>query len=107
MWSARELCRERVEDGRARAVVVNSGCSNVAMGERGRRDARRMTQVAAAHLGIPEEEMLVASTGVIGRPLPLDAIERGILAMHPTEQGGDDFNAIDHDHRHGAEVARG
>lgn len=86
-----ELCRERVEDGRARAVVVNSGCSNVAMGERGRRDARRMTQVAAAHLGIPEEEMLVASTGVIGRPLPLDAIERGILSMHPTEQGGDDF----------------
>src|SRR5690348_8032366 len=69
-----ELCRERVEDGRARAVVVNSGCSNVAMGERGRRDARRMAQVAAAHLGIPEEEMLVASTGVIGRPLPLDAI---------------------------------
>lgn len=87
-----ELCRERVEGGSARAVVVNSGCSNVAMGERGRRDARRMAHVAATHLGIPEQEMLVASTGVIGRPLPLEAIERGILAMRPAEGGGADFS---------------
>jgi len=86
-----ELCRERVEGGSARAVVVNSGCSNVAMGDRGRRDARRMAELAANHLRIPEEETLVASTGVIGRPLPLEAIERGIRAMRPTERGGDDF----------------
>jgi glutamate N-acetyltransferase/amino-acid N-acetyltransferase len=87
-----ELCRARVEDGVARAVVVNSGCSNVAMGERGRQDARKMAEVAAFHLGIPEDEMLVASTGVIGRPLPLDAIERGIVAMRPTEGGAGDFS---------------
>ncbi|HEX4341102.1 MAG TPA: bifunctional glutamate N-acetyltransferase/amino-acid acetyltransferase ArgJ [Polyangiaceae bacterium] len=87
-----ELCRARVEGGRARAVVVNSGCSNVAMGERGRKDARKMAALAAAHLGIPEDEMLVASTGVIGRPLPLEAIERGITGMQPTENGGDDFS---------------
>src|ERR1043165_1316200 len=49
-----ELCRERVRSGRARGVVVNSGCSNVAMGERGRRDARRMAEMAASHLGVPE-----------------------------------------------------
>ncbi len=87
-----ELCRARVEGGSARAVVVNSGCSNVAMGERGRSDARQMARAGAVHLGIPEEEMLVASTGVIGRPLPLDAIERGIVAMRPTEAGGGDFS---------------
>jgi glutamate N-acetyltransferase/amino-acid N-acetyltransferase len=87
-----ELCRARVEGGRARAVVVNSGCSNVAMGDRGRKDARRMAELAATRLGIPEEEMLVASTGVIGRPLPLDAIGRGIDAIRPTESGGSDFS---------------
>src|SRR3954453_16495995 len=56
-----ELCRERVGGGIARGVVVNSGCSNVAMGERGRRDARKMAEIAARHLGLPEQEMLVAS----------------------------------------------
>jgi glutamate N-acetyltransferase/amino-acid N-acetyltransferase len=87
-----ELCRERVLTGRGRALVVNSGCSNVAMGERGRADARRMAAIAARHLAVPEGEMLVASTGVIGRPLPLEAIERGILAMRPTVEGGADFS---------------
>jgi glutamate N-acetyltransferase/amino-acid N-acetyltransferase len=87
-----ELCRERVQSGRGRAIVVNSGCSNVATGERGRRDARRMAQVAAAHLGIPDQEVFVASTGVIGRQLPLEAIEKGILALRPTEAGGEDFS---------------
>jgi glutamate N-acetyltransferase/amino-acid N-acetyltransferase len=87
-----ELCRERVASGRARGVVVNSGCSNVAMGERGRSDARRMAAAAARHIGVPEAEMLVASTGVIGRPLPLAAIEKGIVAMRPTVPGGADFS---------------
>ncbi len=87
-----ELCRERVASGRARGLVVNSGCSNVAMGERGRKDAHRMAAIAAAHLALSEEDMLVASTGVIGRPLPLESIERGIHAMRPTVAGGADFS---------------
>ncbi|MHC4164594.1 MAG: bifunctional glutamate N-acetyltransferase/amino-acid acetyltransferase ArgJ [Planctomycetota bacterium] len=73
-----ELCRRRVRRGRARAVVVNSGCSNVAMGARGRRDASEMAGLAAGALDVPSEEVLVASTGVIGEPLPMDRVRRGI-----------------------------
>ncbi|UCE86346.1 MAG: bifunctional glutamate N-acetyltransferase/amino-acid acetyltransferase ArgJ [Deltaproteobacteria bacterium] len=73
-----ELCRERVRSGRARGVVVNSGISNVAMGARGRRDARAMTELAGRALGCPAEQMLVASTGVIGEPLPMRRVQAGI-----------------------------
>jgi glutamate N-acetyltransferase/amino-acid N-acetyltransferase len=73
-----ELSRRRVRSGRARAVVVNSGISNVAMGAAGRRAAEAMTRYAARALGCPEAEVLVASTGVIGQPLPLDKLRRGI-----------------------------
>ncbi|MBW1684217.1 MAG: bifunctional glutamate N-acetyltransferase/amino-acid acetyltransferase ArgJ [Deltaproteobacteria bacterium] len=73
-----ELCRERVRRGRARAVVVNSGISNVAMGARGKRDAEAMTVLAARAIGADPQEVLVASTGVIGEPLPMPEIRRGI-----------------------------
>jgi glutamate N-acetyltransferase/amino-acid N-acetyltransferase len=72
------LSRARVRRGRARAIVANSGCSNVAMGARGDADARAMTAAAARALGCSEAEVLVASTGVIGEPLPLARIERGL-----------------------------
>lgn len=72
------LSRERVRRGRARAIVANSGCSNVAMGVRGLADARAMAAAAARALGCPPGEVLVASTGVIGQPLPLERIERGV-----------------------------
>ncbi len=75
-----QLCRDRVRDGRARAVVVNSGISNVAMGQRGERNAAEMTRRAAAEIGAPVEEVLVASTGVIGMPLPMPSVRRGIRA---------------------------
>jgi glutamate N-acetyltransferase/amino-acid N-acetyltransferase len=73
-----ELCRERVRSGRGRAVVVNSGISNVAMGARGRRDADRMASLAARALGCEVEDVYVASTGVIGEPLPMDRLRAGI-----------------------------
>ena len=73
-----EISRERVKSGRARGVVVNSGCSNVAMGARGIRDAKAMARIAAKAVGCDETEMLVASTGVIGEPLPMDAIRAGV-----------------------------
>ena len=72
------LSRERVRSGRARAVIANSGCSNVAMGARGLRDARRMTELAARAVGCAPAEVLVASTGVIGEPLPLHRIAEGV-----------------------------
>jgi glutamate N-acetyltransferase/amino-acid N-acetyltransferase len=73
-----ELSRERVRNGHARAVVVNSGISNVAMGARGRRDAEAMARYAARGLGCRPEYVLVASTGVIGEPLPMAKLRRGI-----------------------------
>ncbi len=74
------LSRERVRRGTARAIVANAGCSNVAMGARGLRDARTMTALAARAVGCKAEEVLVASTGVIGHPLPMDKIATGVAA---------------------------
>jgi glutamate N-acetyltransferase/amino-acid N-acetyltransferase len=73
-----EISRERVAKGRVRGVVVNSGISNVAMGARGLRDAKKMAAMAARELDCDEAEMLVASTGVIGEPLPMDVLRDGI-----------------------------
>jgi glutamate N-acetyltransferase/amino-acid N-acetyltransferase len=73
-----ELSRERVRSGKTRGVIVNSGISNVAMGRRGLRDAAAMARMAAEVVGCPEQQMLVASTGVIGQPLPMDVLRRGI-----------------------------
>ncbi len=74
------VSRERVRAGRARGVVVNSGVSNVAMGTRGVAAARSMAASAAAAVGCLEKEMLVASTGVIGEPLPLAKIQAALPA---------------------------
>lgn len=73
--SRRHLARSR---GRARAVVVNSGCANACTGARGRDDAARMAAEAAQALGCAPEEVLVASTGVIGVNLPMDRVVPGL-----------------------------
>lgn len=70
--------REHLQDGRARAVILNSGNANACTGEVGLRDARRMCALTAQALGIAAEEVLVCSTGVIGVCLPMAAIEAGI-----------------------------
>ena len=83
-----EISRQRVAKGRTRGIVVNSGISNVAMGARGLRDAKKMAALAAHELDCDEAEMLVASTGVIGEPLPMDVLRNGIplvaQALSPT-----------------------
>jgi glutamate N-acetyltransferase/amino-acid N-acetyltransferase len=61
------------------------------MGDVGHRDARAMASIAAEHLGIPEEEVMVASTGVIGRPLPMDRIGRAIRETRLSPGGGLEF----------------
>ena len=84
-----ELCRAQLRSGRARGVVVNSGISNVAMGARGKRDAAEMVRCAARALGAAPEEMLVASTGVIGEALPMPRVRRGIRAAAAAmDEGG-------------------
>lgn len=75
-----EWCRARVASGRTRVVVVNSGCSNTAMGARGQRDAAAMAALAGKALGCSADLVCVASTGVIGEPLPMSRIRAGIPA---------------------------
>ncbi len=74
------ISREHVElSGSAmRALVCNSGCANACTGERGERDARATARQAAALLDIPQHAVIVASTGVIGVPLPMDRVSKGI-----------------------------
>jgi len=72
------VSRANLRGGRARGVVVNSGISNVANGARGLRDAREMTRLLARGIGARPSEIQVASTGVIGRLLPMDRLREGI-----------------------------
>jgi len=84
-----QISRQRVPTANARGVVICSGNANACTGQQGLEDARRMTQIAADANGCQAEQMLVCSTGVIGRRLPMDKIEQGIraaadqLAGHP------------------------
>ena len=73
-----EWSRERVRSGKGRGVVANSGISNVAMGQRGRRDAAEMAKLAGRALDCSANDFCVASTGVIGEPLPMPRLRRGI-----------------------------
>lgn len=82
------VSEERLAAGRARAVVVNSGCANACTGHRGIHDARAMAAMAARHLHVPEDMVLVAGTGVIGTFLPLDRIERGMQRMEFSQEAG-------------------
>jgi glutamate N-acetyltransferase / amino-acid N-acetyltransferase len=74
------LCRERCRLDALRAVVVNSGNANAATGRRGLEDAARMQGAGAMAAGVHEDQVAVASTGVIGVPLPMDGMTRGMLA---------------------------
>jgi glutamate N-acetyltransferase/amino-acid N-acetyltransferase len=75
------LGRETIRGGVLRAIVVNSKVSNVATGERGLADARRMAAAAGKALGTSADRVLVSSTGVIGIPLPIEKIERGLTGI--------------------------
>jgi glutamate N-acetyltransferase/amino-acid N-acetyltransferase len=75
------LGRETIKAGRLRAIVANSKVSNVATGQRGVENARRMAAAAAAEIGSSADRVLVSSTGVIGLQLPIDVIERGLAGI--------------------------
>ena len=75
------LDRERIKTGVCQAVLVNSGNANCCTGEQGMRDAREMARLAASALDIPEESVLVASTGVIGQLLPVDKIQKSLPSL--------------------------
>jgi glutamate N-acetyltransferase/amino-acid N-acetyltransferase len=76
--------------GRAAAVVLNSGNANAATGQQGRDDASRMCALTAQGLGCAQQDVLVCSTGLIGIPLPMAALEHGIppLVAARSSDGG-------------------
>ena len=84
------VSREHVASGRARAVVVNAGCANAATGDRGLADARETAALVGQAIGCRADEVVVASTGVIGVPLPMDALRSGVqaAAARLTREGG-------------------
>src|SRR5689334_10155490 len=76
------ITREHLErsGGSARAIVVNSGCANACTGDQGVAAAREMAAETARLVGCPIEQVLVASTGVIGVALPIEKIRAGLPA---------------------------
>ena len=72
------LDRERIKSGVCQAIIVNSGNANCCTGEQGIRDAETMASLSASELGISKDLVLVASTGVIGEPLPMKKIESAV-----------------------------
>jgi len=73
-----QLSQKRIPKGLVRAVVVNSGNANACVGAAGMDDARAMAQAVADQIGCPAEQVLTGSTGVIGKRLDMDAVNRGI-----------------------------
>jgi glutamate N-acetyltransferase/amino-acid N-acetyltransferase len=87
-----QISQRHLIDGRAGAVVLSSGNANAATGEAGRRDALRMAELTGEGLGLAATDVLVCSTGLIGIPMPMDALETGIpkLVGQLTSTGGAD-----------------
>lgn len=82
------LSQQRLGLGKAVAVVVNSGCANACTAEQGLADAAEMAALAAKGIGVPPEDVLVASTGVIGQRLPMELIRAGMGQVVLSADGG-------------------
>ena len=76
-----QVTQENISDGKLRAVIANSGNANACTGQDGLSAAKRMAQITADAFLINPSEVAVASTGVIGVPLPIDVIEKNIDAL--------------------------
>jgi len=73
-----QISRRHLADGRAAAVILNSGNANAATGEQGRADALRMCELTALALGCATTDVLVGETGLIGIPMPMEPVEAGV-----------------------------
>lgn len=89
--AAVRVSRERMADrATMRGVIVSSGNANTCTGEAGLADAREMTELAGREIGCPPEALLIAQTGVIGRPLPMAKIRPGIARACAALSAGPD-----------------
>lgn len=86
------ITRKHLAGGELRGVVVNSGNANACTGAQGERDALAMATAAAAKLRCPAGSVAVASTGVIGIPLPVDRIAKAVERITPDAAGWDAFS---------------
>ncbi|MDP2701612.1 MAG: bifunctional glutamate N-acetyltransferase/amino-acid acetyltransferase ArgJ, partial [Candidatus Rokubacteria bacterium] len=84
------VSQEHIRDGRAQAILASSGCANVCTGEQGIKDAREITKTVGELLRIKPGQVLIAATGVIGQPLPMDKIRAALpkLVKGLSPQGG-------------------
>ncbi|HWW91755.1 MAG TPA: bifunctional ornithine acetyltransferase/N-acetylglutamate synthase, partial [Vicinamibacteria bacterium] len=84
------VSREHVASGQARGVVANAGGANAGTGEQGLRDARETAALLAREIGGRPEDVVVASTGVIGVNLPMEKMRAGIASAVPdlSREGG-------------------
>ena len=85
------LSRRHLSRKKAQAIVVNSGCANACLGEQGIADAAEMANLTATKLDIKREDVLVASTGIIGVPLPMNCLRQGIKSIELCQDGGHDL----------------
>ena len=90
-----QLDRGRIKRGLCQAVIVNSGNANACTGSRGLKDAKRVSSLVAKRLGIDERLVFPSSTGVIGSPLPMKKIERGIPELIENLSPGGWMNTVE------------
>ncbi len=87
-----DISRKNIKNNDIKAIVVNSGNANACVGQKGYDYALKMTKLVAEELNVKEEEVVVASTGVIGQELPIKKIENGIkeVVKNLKEDGGEE-----------------
>lgn len=88
-----DWCEEKLPSSEIHAIICNSGCANACTGDKGRIDTELMAKLAADALGVGKKSVLVASTGVIGKPLPMEKIGSALpqLAKDLSVEGGENF----------------
>lgn len=87
-----DVCKTRLQSGKAQAVIVNSGNANCSTGEQGLRNAYSMTEFVASRFDLPADLVLCASTGIIGRQLPIEKIAAGVQNIEVNREGGFTFS---------------
>lgn len=91
--SSVDWCEKLLPSDTIRAIVANSGCANACTGSQGEKDTARMAELAGISLRVPAESVLVASTGMIGKFLPMDMVAEGLRRIVPllSSIGGSQF----------------
>lgn len=85
------VSRDHLTDSYAQALLANAGVANAFTGEQGIADASELAQQVAVKLGVEARDVVIASTGVTGWPLPMDNMRTGLGAIEPARDGGGDF----------------